>query len=104
MIQPSLHDLIELLVNLPEYNLSIGDKGMIIDSLDESHFEVEFIEEAGETTEPCVLSTEQFIVVWQSETEAWLSTTDKLIAIVNNLPEEKREEILNFAQFLLQKI
>ncbi|AFZ44640.1 hypothetical protein PCC7418_2493 [Halothece sp. PCC 7418] len=104
MIEPSLNDLVELLVNLPEYNLAIGNKGRIIDSLDESHFEIEFIEGVEEATDSCVLSTEQFIVVWQAETEEWLSTTDKLMAIVNNLPEEKREEILNFAQFLLQKI
>ncbi|MDR9402304.1 MAG: DUF4926 domain-containing protein [Halothece sp. Uz-M2-17] len=104
MIQPSLNDLVELLVNLPEYNLAIGHKGRIIDSLDEAHFEVEFIEDIEEASEPCVLSTEQFIVIWQAETEEWMTTSDKIIAIVNNLPEEKREEILNFAQFLLQKV
>lgn len=103
MIQPSVNDLVELLVNLPEYYLSVGDKGTIIDTFDEHHFEVEFIDDSGKKAEPCILSTEQFIVVWQAETEQWLNTTAKIMAIVDNLPEEKKDELLNFAQFLLQK-
>lgn len=103
MIQPALHDIVELLVGLPEYQLSIGKKGKIIDSLDENYFEVEFIDEAEETSCPCILSTEQFMVVWKADTEQWLTTTDKIVAILNNLSEDKRKELLTFAQFLLQK-
>ncbi len=68
-----LLDVIELLVNLPEHKQSIGTQGTIVECHDLNHFEVEF------------------------------STTDKITAIFGNLPENKREEILDFARFLYQK-
>ncbi len=71
--------------------------------LDENHFEVEFINETGETTALCPLSTQQFMVVWKGESKQWLKTADKMVVIVNNLPEEKRQERLDFARFLYQK-
>ena len=45
---PELFDLVELLVNLPADNLSIGDRGAIVECLDETHFEIEFTNEEGE--------------------------------------------------------
>ena len=103
MTQPSLLDIVELLVNLPEYNLFIGDQGTIVECLDKNHFEVEFINEAGETTALCPLSTQQFMVVWKAERKQWLTTADKMVAIVDNLSEEKRQELLDFARFLYQQ-
>ena len=103
MIKPELFDIVELLVNLPEFQQSIGTKGSIVECHDLNHFEVEFSNEAGETTALCVLSPQQFIVVWQAQTKQWLTTTDKITAIFNNLSENKREEVLNFARFLYQK-
>jgi hypothetical protein len=34
----------------------------------------------------------------------WLTTRDKLTAIFNHLSETKREEVLDFARFLYQKV
>lgn len=103
MIKPELFDIVELLVNLPEFQQSIGTQGSIVECHDLNHFEVEFSNEAGETTALCVLLPQQFIVVWQAQTKQWLTTTDKITAIFDNLSENKREEVLDFARFLYQK-
>jgi hypothetical protein len=42
-------------------------------------------------------------VVWQAQNKQWLTTTHKITAIFNNLSENKREEVLDFARFLYQK-
>jgi hypothetical protein len=102
-MKPELFDLIELLVNLPEIQQSIGTQGTIVECHDLSHFEVEFSNEDGETTALCLLSPQQFIVVWQDRTKQWLSSTDKIAAIFDNLSEPKREEVLDFARSLYQK-
>lgn len=103
MIKPELFDLVELLVNLPEYQQSIGTQGAIVECHTLDRFEVEFSNEDGETTALCVLSPQQFMVVWQAQTKQWLTTTDKIAAIFDNLPKDKREEVLDFARFLYQK-
>jgi hypothetical protein len=103
-MQTELLDIVELLVNLPEYNQVIGTQGTIVECHDTDNFEVEFSNEDGETTALCVLSSQQFIVVWKAKTKQWLTSVDKLSAIFNNLPETKREEVLNFARFLYQKV
>lgn len=102
-MKAELFDLVELLVNLPEHNLFIGDRGAIVECLDETHFEIEFTNEDGETTVLCPLDTEQFIVVWQNETKQWLATADQIKWMSARLSEDQREELLNFARFLYQK-
>jgi hypothetical protein len=102
-MQPELLDIVELLVNLPEYNQVIGTQGTIVECHDLDNFEVEFSNEDGETTALCVLSSQQFIVVWTAKTKQWLSTSDKITAIFQNLSEPNREEVLDFARFLYQK-
>jgi Domain of unknown function (DUF4926) len=103
-MQTELLDIVELLVNLPEHSQAIGAQGTIVECHDLNHFEVEFSNEDGETTALCVLSSQQFIVVWKAKTKQWLTSVDKISAIFNNLPETKREEVLNFARFLYQKV
>lgn len=101
-MKPELFDVVELLVNLPEHQQSIGAQGTIVECHDLNHFEVEFSNESGETTALCVLSPQQFMVVWQAQTKQWLTSTDKITAIFGNLPENKREEVLGFALSLYQ--
>lgn len=101
-MKPELLDVIQLLVNLPEHQQLIGTQGTIVECHDLNHFEVEFSNESGETTALCVLSPQQFIVVWQAQTKQWLTSTDKITAIFGNLPENKREEVLGFALSLYQ--
>ncbi len=103
-MKPELLDLVEILINLPEHRQFIGDRGTIVECHDDCNFEVEFTNEDGETTALCVLSPQQFIVVWKAKAKQWLTTGDKLTAIFNHLSETKREEVLDFARFLYQKV
>ena len=57
---------------LPEQKQLIGTQGTIVECHDPKHFEVEFSNEDGETTALCVLSSQQFIVVWKAKTKQWL--------------------------------
>jgi hypothetical protein len=52
----------------------------------------------------CVLSSHQFIVVWKATTKQWLTAAVRLADIFDRLPETKREEVLDFAQFLYRKV
>lgn len=104
MIKPELFDIVELLVNLPEHNQFIGSQGAIVECYDDRNFEIEFSNEDGETTALCTLSDRQFIVVWQSATKQWITTTEKVISILDYLPETKQEQILNYARSLYDQV
>lgn len=45
MNKPTLFDIVELLLNLPEYNLKIGEQGAIVEVFDDGFYEVEFANE-----------------------------------------------------------
>lgn len=59
--------------------------------------------DSGETTALCPLSSQQFIVVWKAANKQWLTVPDKVTALINNLSQEKQEEVLDFARFIYQK-
>lgn len=103
MIEPELFDGIKLLVNLPEHNLYSGMQGAIVECYSDQAYEVEFTNPDGESIALCVLSPEQFIVVWKAKTKTWLSVAEQVAAIVNRLSEERRQEVLDFAHFLCQR-
>ncbi|WP_245555410.1 DUF4926 domain-containing protein, partial [Baaleninema simplex] len=48
--EPEVFDIVELLVNVPDRHCAIGSQGTIVECLDDNHFEVEFVNENGETT------------------------------------------------------
>lgn len=103
MTQVELFDVIELLIDLPEYSLYRGVQGVIVDCYNDGKYEVEFTNHDGETTALCVLSPKQFIVVWKAKTKQWLSVSEQVAALVAYLPEERKQEVLNFARFLYQR-
>ncbi|NEP85676.1 MAG: DUF4926 domain-containing protein [Okeania sp. SIO2C2] len=103
MIKPELFDVVELLVNLPSEQQFIGNQGTIVECYNDGKYEVEFSNEQGETLALCSLSNNEFMVVWQAQTKQWLTTTDKVTALINFLSEEKRVELLNFALGLIEK-
>jgi len=63
-------------------------------------YEVEFTNKAGETLDFLALRPEQFIVVWQARTKKWVPVAERIAALTDRLPEEAREEVLDFARFL----
>jgi hypothetical protein len=103
MTEPELFDVIELLVDLPEDNLSIGVRGAIVECYENNNYEVEFTNEEGETLAACTLSSEQFIVVWKASTKSWLTVSEQIAAVINYLPEERKQEVLDFARSLYQR-
>ena len=102
MIKPDLLDIVELLVNLPDQDLKVGEQGTIVELYPDDHYEVEFSNDQGETLALCALSSEQFMVVWQAKTKAWVSLTDRLVTLIDHLPNERQQEVLDFAFSLCQ--
>lgn len=102
MIKPELFDIVELIVNLPIVNQFIGSQGTIVECFDDGKYEIEFTNEEGETIAQCALSPDKFIVIWQSKTKQWVTISDKINAVINNLSEDRKKEVLNFARFLYQ--
>jgi hypothetical protein len=103
MIEPELFDVVELLVDLPEFNLRVGMQGAIVECFDDGKYEVEFTNQYGETIALCTLSSEQFMVVWKAKTKRWLSVSEQVMSVIVRLSEERRREVLDFARFLYQK-
>ena len=100
MNQPELFDVIELLIDIPEDDLKAGVQGSIVECLNEEVFEIEFSDSNGETLALCTLSSREFIVVWQSKTKSWLSTPDRIAAILENFDSEKQKAVFEFAKSL----
>ncbi|MCT7968456.1 DUF4926 domain-containing protein [Laspinema sp. D1] len=98
MIEPELFDIIELLVDLPNYHLPAGSHGAIVECFAAGEYEVEFANEDGETLALCTLSSEEFIVVWKANTKSCLSLSERLGAVLSRLSEERQQEVLEFAR------
>lgn len=103
MAHPEPFDIVELLINLPEHNLFVGAQGSILEKYSDNDFEIEFSNEAGETLALCTVPRKNFIVVWQSATQQWLTAAEKITAILSQLSETQQEEILNYVRFIYQK-
>jgi hypothetical protein len=100
MIQPELLDVVELLVELPELGLRSGAQGTIVHCYPDNAYEVEFINDEGETLALHALTADQFIVVWQTATKTWVPVADQTAALITRLPEDVGREVLDFARFL----
>ena len=100
---PELFDVVELLIDLPEFNLRAGVQGAIVECYQDNNYEVEFSNSDGETLALCALSAKQFVVVWSAKTKTWLPISERVAAILNNLDNKRQEEVLDFARFLCHK-
>jgi hypothetical protein len=100
MIQPELLDVVELLVDLPNVQLQAGDQGTIVEEYDDRAYEVEFSNSQGETLALLSLEPEQFVVVWQNATRARVPLTEGITAVLQKLPEDRQQQVLNFARSL----
>ena len=90
----------ELLVDMIENNLRAGARGATVEQYDDEHFEVEFINEIGQTEQLCVLSADQFIVIWQQATGSWVPISDQIAQLTAHLGEIEQREMLDFGRFL----
>ena len=100
MIKPELYDVVEIITELPEYNLHAGTRGTVVLQYSDEDFEIEFEDEEGNSLAICTLPLHQFIVVWQANGEHAVSITDQIAQIVSRLPNEVGSEVLDFARFL----
>ncbi len=95
-----LFDVVELTVDIPERGLHAGMQGTIVECHPDGVYEAEFTNEQGETIDFLALYPNQFIVVWQAKTRAWVPLAERVAALVANLSEEAGSEVLDFARFL----
>ena len=102
MIKPELYDVIELLTDLPQVDIKAGQLGTIVEKHNENAYEVEFSNSMGETLAFLAVKTDQFIVVWKSETHSWVSLADRINAMLQIIPEDGQEKVLNFTRSLYQ--
>lgn len=100
---PELFDVVELTIDIAQEGLRAGAQGTIVDVHDRDTYEVEFSDESGRTLELIALRSDHFIVVWQSETGAWLPISEQVATLVADLPEDVGKEVLDFARFLRQR-
>ena len=96
-------DIIEMIVDIPEENIFSGKQGAIVHQHDPETFEIEFVRTDGSTESVAALKSEQFIVVWEAETEQPVPLADQISALVARLPEDAATEVLDFARFLSAK-
>lgn len=97
---PNLFDVIEVIVGIPEHKLDIGVRGTIVECLSDDVYEVEFINNHGETTSILPLRKNHFIIIWKSDTKEWVTLSEKVANLVANLPEDAGTEVYDFAKFL----
>ena len=100
MIKPMLYDVVEILYPIEEVNLPAGTQGTLVHQHTEDVFEVEFVNEQGETTALHALDRNHFVVVWQAETEEDVSLVEQVAQVVALLPPQARTQVLDFARFL----
>jgi len=97
---PDLGDVVELIVDIPDRNLRAGIQGTIVHCYADQAYEVEFTNNEGETLDFLALRPEQFIVVWRAKTQQWVSVSEQAVALIANLPDGAKQQVLDFARFL----
>jgi hypothetical protein len=103
MTKPELFDIIELLVDVPQYNLRVGTQGTIVECYEDQSYEIEFANFQCKTELTCALSEKQFIVVWQAASKHWLSISNKAEVLINLLSDNDQTKVLEFAPSLYSK-
>jgi hypothetical protein len=63
-------------------------------------FEVEFVDESGESVALCPLARDHFIVIWQAEREQEVPLAEQVAQVVALLPQQAGTEVLDLARFL----
>lgn len=99
-MKPELLDVVELLVDLPKSAIPAGELGTIVETYDNRAYEVEFADAEGATLALQALEPEQFVVVWKNSTKAWVPLADRIAALLQTLPEDRQQQVLNFARSL----
>jgi hypothetical protein len=100
MIEPRLYDVVELLYPLEKASLPAGAQGTLVHQHTKDVFEVEFVDESGESVALCPLARDHFIVIWQAEREQEVPLAEQVAQVVALLPQQAGTEVLDLARFL----
>jgi hypothetical protein len=103
MTTPDLFDVVELLADMPQHDLRAGARGAVVHCHADGTYEVEFANDEGETVAWCALSADQLMVIWQAATRTWRPLSEQVATLIVNLPNAARQEVLDFARFLVQR-
>jgi hypothetical protein len=63
---PNIGDIVEIIADIPEQNIHLGQQGAIVHQHAPETFEIEFVQTDGSTEATAALKSEQFIVVWRA--------------------------------------
>lgn len=102
MDKPDLFDVVELKTDLPEFNLSRGAQGTVVECYPDGEYEVEFVDDDGQMLALCALPPEKISLVYQARSNQKKQILRQLLAVVNSLDQERAEKVLNFADNLRQ--
>jgi hypothetical protein len=69
MNMPDLFDVVELQRGLPELGLTRGAQATIVECYPDGEYEVEFVDEDGQTLALCALPLDKISVVYQANTK-----------------------------------
>lgn len=97
---PDIGDIIEVVTDIPEKNLRAGVQGAVVHGHGNDVYEIEFIDDEGETLDFSALHANQFIVVWRAKSRQWIPVAEQTSALVAGLPDDAARQVLNFARFL----
>lgn len=94
------YDVVETLHPLVNGTLPTGSQGTIIHQHENNVFEVEFVDDNGQTITLETIPRNQFIIVWRAEIAESVPITEQLTQVADTLPQQSRIEVLDFAHFL----
>ncbi len=100
MNRPSLFDIVELREDLPEFDLKRGAQGTVVECYSDGEFEVEFVDEDGDTLALCALSPEKIVALSSGIAQPKKLILRQLFSIVNEFDEERVKRVLSFADTL----
>ncbi len=100
LITPQLFDTVELLKPLDNATFAAGARAAIVEQYDDHHFELEFVNDAGDTDGMIDAHAQDFIVVWRHETEQPITDAERVAQLIERLPQQKARSVLDFAYFL----
>ncbi len=99
-VKPMPYDVIETLHPLENESVPTGSQGTIVHQHTNDIFEVEFIDDNGQTIALETIPREQFVIVWRAEMAEAVPITEQLTQVTATLPQQSRIEVLDFAHFL----
>ncbi|MCI0694686.1 DUF4926 domain-containing protein [candidate division KSB1 bacterium] len=102
MNKPDLFDVVELQSDLPELGLERGAQGTVVECYPDGEYEIEFVDEDGQTLALCALPLDKISVVYQANTKQKRQVLQQLVSIMSELDEERARKVVDFADSLRQ--